>query len=828
MEAALVRRVNIDEEMQQAYLDYAMSVIVSRALPDARDGLKPVHRRILYAMHELGLRPDSSYKKSARVVGEVLGKYHPHSDTAVYDAMARMAQEFSMRVPLVDGQGNFGSVDGDPPAAMRYTEARLAAPAMDMLADTQKNTVDFAENFDASLREPEVLPAAFPNLLVNGATGIAVGMSTNVPPHNLGEVVDALTYMLENWTKLDEISVEDLMAFIKGPDFPTGGVILQNKAEDGLSAAYGSGRGKVIVQARAHVEAMGRGRERILVTELPYQVNKAALIERIASLAREGRIEGISDLRDESDRQGLRIVIELSKVANANKVLQMLYKRTSMQSTFGIILLALVNGEPRLLGLKQALRVYVEHRLEVVRRRSEHDLEKARQRLHVLEGLRIALKNLDAVISLIRKAADADDARSKLIQRFEFSEVQAHAILDMPLRRLAALERKKIETEYKEVQALIKGLVDLLGAPKKMRTAVAKELEAVKVAYTDRRRTQIVTLERGAAAAEMLTARELESGKLVWVGINEKGLISRSEEDKAPRPSGRDAPHWLLRASSRDTLFLLAQNGRAAAIPIHALLQVDTLAKGEPLTRVSALKASDVLAAVFALPPEEERPAAYLLTVTESGAVKKSPVTDLPGAGAQAFRLAIVKSGDKLVAAVLADGKSELCLVTASGMAIRFKEEEVRPMGLATSGVAGIKLGAKDRVTGAQVLDPKEPLFFISSEGRAKRVEVDQFPLQGRNGKGVIAWKLEGKEQLVGVANHKGTTRATVHLKRLAAKSVRLDEAPLVGRQAAGKALLELRDDDVVESLVVPVFGAEPGPAAKPTKTKSSKATKQK
>ncbi len=439
MELGLVRKIDIDQEMQQAYLDYAMSVIVSRALPDARDGLKPVQRRILYAMYDMGLRAGSTYKKSARIVGEVLGKYPPHGDASVYEAMARLAQDFSMRTILVDGQGNFGSIDGDPPAAMRYTEARLAAPALDMLAEIGKDTVDFVPNFDDTLTEPRVLPSSIPNLLVNGASGIAVGMATSIPPHNLSEVVDALIYMLEHWDKLDDISVGQLMNFVQGPDFPTGGVIIQEKDKEGLEAAYGSGRGRVTVQARVHVEEMERSKSRLIVTELPYMVNKSNLISRIADLVRDGQIEGVTDLRDESDRQGMRIVIELTKNVEPEDVLQKLYKRTPMQSTFSIILLALVDGEPRMLTLKQALRVYVEHRLTVIRRRGEYDLRRAKERAHILEGYLIALKNLDDVIALIRRAPDVPTARTRLMKRFKLSEIQAQAILEMQLRRLAAL-----------------------------------------------------------------------------------------------------------------------------------------------------------------------------------------------------------------------------------------------------------------------------------------------------------------------------------------------------------------------------------------------------
>ncbi|HQN45298.1 MAG TPA: DNA topoisomerase 4 subunit A, partial [Anaerolineaceae bacterium] len=441
MEVGLVRKIDIDHEMQQSYLDYAMSVIVSRALPDARDGLKPVQRRILYAMYDMGLRPDSAYKKSARIVGEVLGKYHPHGDVAVYEAMARLAQPFSMRYPLVDGQGNFGSVDGDPPAAMRYTEARLTAYAIDLLAQLDRNTVDFTRNFDDTLSEPAVLPAAIPNLLVNGASGIAVGMATNIPPHNLGEVVDALIFMLRQWEQMEDISVADLVKFIQGPDLPTGGIILQDHDRNDLLSAYGSGRGRVILRGRVHLEEMSRGRDRIIITELPYQVNKSALIERIAELAREGDLEGIADLRDESDRQGMRVVIELKAGADEQKILRELYRRTPLETTLSLTLLALVDGEPRLLTLKQALRVYIEHRLEVVRRRSEYDLAKAKQRAHILEGLRIAINNLDEIITLIRNAPDVETAHARLVKKFKLSDVQAQAILDLMLRRLAALER---------------------------------------------------------------------------------------------------------------------------------------------------------------------------------------------------------------------------------------------------------------------------------------------------------------------------------------------------------------------------------------------------
>ncbi|RIK26425.1 MAG: DNA gyrase subunit A [Anaerolineae bacterium] len=744
MELGLVRKIDIDHEMQQAYLDYAMSVIVARALPDARDGMKPVQRRILYAMYDMGIRADTPYKKSARIVGEVLGKYHPHGDSSVYEAMARLAQDFSMRTMLVDGQGNFGSVDGDPPAAMRYTEARLAAPALDILADINKNTVDFVANFDDTLTEPSVLPAAIPNLLVNGATGIAVGMATSIPPHNLGEIVDACVYMLDRWEKLDDIDVEQLMEFVLGPDFPTGGVIIQEKGDEGIESAYGSGRGRITVQAKAHVEEMERGKSRIIVTELPYTVNKSSLIERIAELARDGHFEGLSDLRDESDRRGMRIVLELTKNADPEVILRDLYKRTPMQTTFSINLLALVDGEPRTLTLKQALRVYLEHRLTVIKRRAQFDLDKAEARQHILEGYLTALKNLDEIIHLIRNAADVETARAKLMKRYKLTELQANAILDMQLRRLAALERKKIETEYKEVSALIKDLKALLKSQKLMRGAVAEELLKVKSAYADRRRTQIVNLKKG-KAAKMLTATDLLPDQMVWVGVTADGLIARTHDDKQPKHSGHDAPRWLARASTSDTLYLAAENGRCAAVALHVIPEAEKLSDGAPYHKVSPLEEDDALAAMFALParksefPEET----CVVTMTRFGMIKKSLVSELPGPSAQAFTLVKVNEEDRLGWVGLTDGKKkEILLVTSGGMAIRFKEEDVRPMGLVAAGVNGIKLDEQDEVVGAEILPAEGEIFLLASDGKAKRVSEKEFPAQGRYGKGVRAWDL--------------------------------------------------------------------------------------
>lgn len=837
MELGLVRKIDIDHEMQQAYLDYAMSTIVARALPDARDGLKPVHRRILYAMYDMGLRADSAYKKSARIVGEVLGKYHPHGDAAVYEAMARMAQDFSLRTLLVDGQGNFGSIDGDPPAAMRYTEARLTAAAIDMLTDINKNTVDFASNFDDSLEEPLVLPAAIPNLLVNGATGIAVGMATSIPPHNLAEISDALIYMLDNWEKLDDISVEHLMAFVHGPDFPTGGVILHEEGEGSLESAYGSGRGKVTIQARVHIEEMERGKNRIIITELPYATNKSSLIERIAELAREGVIDGISDLRDESDRQGMRVVIELTKNVAPEGVLRELYRRTPMQSTFSIILLALVDGEPRMLSLKQALRVFIEHRLVVIKRRAEFDLEKARQRAHILEGYLVALKNLDEIIHLIRNAADVDTARERLMKRYKLTELQANAILEMQLRRLAALERKKIETEYKETLTQIKSLQELLENPKKMRAVMTEEISRVKTAFGDRRRTQIVGLKEGTDKKALLTASQLLDDREVWVGVTADGTLARTHDDKAPRPSGTEAPRWLTRSRTTDTLYLVSETGKAAAVAVHTLPEAEKLAEGAPWHKVSALKPADKLAAIFSLPAQKSSlgEETCVLTVTKGGMLKKSLVSELPGPSAQPFALAKVNDGDALGWVALTDSKKEILMITALGMAIRFTEEDIRPMGLVAAGVNGIKLGIGDYVSGMEILPAEGDVLLLGSDGRGKRISVKEFPVQGRYGKGVIAWELPLGVSLTGLAIGKGTTSITIHLLKAASKSARLDEAGLKKRAATrGDVMVEVKPGDAVTGITtcwdanryVEVKTPETPPAIKPVAHKSASKTK--
>ncbi|MCB9418425.1 MAG: DNA gyrase subunit A [Ardenticatenaceae bacterium] len=743
MEIGTVKQINIDEEMRESYLSYAMSVIVSRALPDARDGLKPVQRRILYAMHDMGLRPDMPFKKSARVVGEVLGKYHPHGDQSVYDAMVRMAQDFSMRYTLVDGQGNFGSLDGDAAAAMRYTEARMSPMGYDMLEDIGKNTVDFTTNFDDSLKEPTVLPATIPNLLVNGSTGIAVGMATNIPPHNLGEVLDALVYLLDNWKKLDDVSVSDLMQFIKGPDFPTGGLVFRYKGEanetDAIAAAYATGRGRVTVRAKAHVEQMERNKSRIVITELPYQANKTNLLGRIADLHRDGKIEGLTDLRDESDRNGMRIILETTRTVEPEAVLAELFRQTPMQSTFSISLLALVNGEPRILTLKQSLRVYLDHRLEVVRRRSEYDLEKARNRAHILEGLLIALDNLDAVIDTIRRSRTVETAKANLQKNFKLTEIQAQAILDMQLRRLAALEQKKIQEEHKEQLQLIKYLERLLSKPELMREAIKEELLAVREKYADVRRTQIVE----ASQSLVITESDLLPDEQVWVLLSEKGTLARTTSpemiDIPLKPA--EQPQALLEANTQDILYLFVADGRCVSLPVYQLPQARELGQGTHWADMTALSRRDHVVAALIRPSSLTD--GYLTLSTLAGVVKRVRLEDLPGITSDPFTVIGVSDDDSLGWAKLTTGDDQIILATAAGQVIRFKEEEVRPMGLPAGGVMGIKLANDaDGVVAMDVAQPDAYMWSITDNGLAKATKLDEYPTQGRYGQGVINLRL--------------------------------------------------------------------------------------
>ncbi len=805
MEVGLVKQIDIDAEMQQSYLDYAMSVIIARALPDARDGFKPVHRRILHAMHAMGLRSDTPFRKSARIVGEVLGKYHPHGDMAVYDAMARMAQPFATRYLLVEGQGNFGSLDGDPPAAMRYTEARLTHLALEIMADLGKDTVAFADNFDGSLREPTVLPATAPNLLINGATGIAVGMSTSIPPHNMGEVCDALIHMLGNWKKIEEINTEELMEFIQGPDFPTGGIILRGEGEaDAIASAYGSGRGKITIQARAHIEDMGRGRSRIIVTELPYQTNKSSLIERIADLARGGHLDGLSDLRDESDREGMRIVLELSKNADPEKVLAQLYRRTPMQTTFSVIMLALVDGEPRMLSLKQALRVFLDHRLEIVRRRIEFDMARAREREHILAGLKIALGNLDDVIKMIRTAKDSEQAHKRLMQRLKLSELQAQAILDMPLKRLSGLERRKIDQEYKTVIALIKELEALLRSKVRMRNLIANELQELKDQYADRRRTLIAQTKKG-KRAKVLTASDLTPDKDVWVTLTSKGHLARTSTARLPRMSGSNAPIQVIGARTRDTLYLFDQKGQAAALPVHTIPETDDPRQGKQLSSLTPFpSAADIVAGV-ALPQDLLRGSedqAYLVWVTREGMVKKTDVTQLPGPSARTFEAVKIGNGDQLGWVTMTDGKSDLILISNQALAIRFREADVRPMGLSTTGVNGMRLESKKaQIVGALSSAEGSEILILTTDGQAKRTVLKQFPRQGRYGKGVIAWKSSEKVEFAGAAAGEEKDRAVIRFNQGTPRSLRFGDVPRRARASVGKQVFELSTKTRIRSV---------------------------
>lgn len=751
-----IRDVDINHEMRGAYLDYAMSVIVARALPDARDGLKPVQRRILYVMHDTGARASAPYRKSARVVGDVLGKYHPHGDASVYDAMARMAQDFAIRYLLVDGQGNFGSVDGDPPAAMRYTEARLSRIAEELLTDLDKDTVDWTDNFDGTLQEPTVLPSALPNLLLNGASGIAVGMATNIPPHNLRELCEAVSLLIDRWDDLDNVSVDDLMNIVPGPDFPTGGLII---GREGIQSAYATGHGRLVMRGVARIEEMRGGRSQIIITELPYQVNKAMLIERIAELARDGRIDEISDLRDESDRRGMRIVIELRRGAQPNRVLNRLYKYTALQSTFGVQCLALVDGQPRVIGLKRALAIFIEHRREVIRRRTEFDLGKARARAHILEGLRIALQFLDEVIRTIREAPDADTARIQLMDRFTLSETQAQAILDMQLRRLAALERQKIEDEYQETLATIAWLEDLLANPRKILGLIKDDMARLADKYGDERRTRILL-----DARETFAEEELIPNKAVLISITQRGYIKQTAADayRAQARGGRgvagmqtadqDEVIFLLSARLHDTVLFFSDRGRVYALRAYQIPEADRAGKGIFVSNLISIGENERVTSALAIPHEmlaaaavssngnenddngddadhaeldigemeqgeaaeeaeddgagpasaiesveedpapNHRPTPCIAMCTLKGRIKRVALSQFANIRSTGLNCMSLLPGDELTYARLTPGNGEIILVTAQGQALRFSETLVRQMGRTASGVRAMRL----------------------------------------------------------------------------------------------------------------------------------------
>ena len=757
-----IRAIRIEDEMRDSYLDYAMSVIVSRALPDVRDGLKPVHRRILYTMGEMGLSSTSSFRKCAAIVGEVMGKYHPHGDVALYDALVRLAQDFSMRYPLVDGQGNFGSVDGDGAAAMRYTEARLTAIASEMLADIDKETVDFVDNYDGTQKQPSVLPSKLPNLLVNGSSGIAVGMATNIPPHHLGEIVDATVALIDD----PELTSDDLCKFVLGPDFPTGGTIFRFEKQrniltgewetvDAIRQMYAHGRGRVVMRAQVAFEEVRGDRTAIIVTELPYQVNKAALLEKIADLVKDKKIDGIADLRDESDRDGMRIYIEIKRDANPHKVLNNLFKHTSMQLAFNMNMLALVDGQPQTLPLRSVLDHYITHRQEIVRRRTEFDLGKARARAHILEGLKIALDHLDAVIKTIRESADVDTARDNLMSRFDLSELQAQAILDMRLARLAALERKKIEDEYLEVIQLIAELEDILANPTRVLTIIKDELGEIKRKYAGERRTRVAD-----DASRDMTDEDLIADEDVVVTISGRGYIKRQPVGTYRRQhrGGKgiighvtreeDAVEHLLVANTHDWALFFTNRGRVFSAKVHAIPDASRQAKGMPIINLPGVQvdSGEVPVATIVLPDFE--PGHYLVMATRKGIIKKTPLEQFERVRATGIRAITINDDDELAWVGVSGGGDDIILATAQGMLARFEENEVRPMGRDAAGVIGIRLLKRegDSVVAMSVVEPEADLLVLTETGYGKRVAIGDFRRKHRGGQGVRLIALEGRK----------------------------------------------------------------------------------
>jgi DNA gyrase subunit A len=805
-EIGTIKHINIQQEMRSAYLDYAMSVIVSRALPDARDGLKPVQRRILYAMYDMGIRPNSSHKKSARIVGEVLGKYHPHGDSAVYEAMARLAQDFSVRYMLVDGQGNFGSIDGDSPAAMRYTEARLAPIAMELLNDIDKDTVDWTENFDESLLEPSVLPARLPNLLVNGASGIAVGMATNIPPHNLAETVEALIHVLDNWERQEEIGVEELMQFIPGPDFPTGGQILGN---DVIIKAYATGRGKATVRAKANIEETSdtNGRFRIIITEIPYQLNKTGLIERIAGLVRSGRLDEISDLRDESDREGMRIVIELKRGTQPQKALNRLYKHTPLQSTFGIQLLALVDGIPKTLSLKRMLQVFLHHRIDVLVRRTQYDLNKAQERAHIVEGLLIALDHLDDVIRTIRESPDVDTARTRLMARFGLSEAQTQAILDMQLRRLTGLERQKLEDEYGELLKTISYLEGLLASPHQQRYVIRTDLLELKENYQDPRRTEILPNADGSFDEEDLIAKED-----VLVSITQRGYIKRVPWTvyRAQRRGGRgvrgmataeeDEISMLVSANSHDILLFFTDHGKVYQQKVYEIPEAGRTSKGMLLAGIMAIGPEEHVTAMVNVPDFEE--ARYVMMITRQGYTKRVNLKEFDSVRPSGLIAIRLNEDDELGWVRLTRGKDDLILITEQGKGIRFSEEDVRAMGRTARGVIGMRLDEGDRVAVAEVVEPEGKLFLSSQKGYGRCTRLNQFRNQSRGGKGVLAYKVS---KTTGPISDGRVVQDEDELTLMSEGGIilrtKVGRIPEMGRYTRGVQMMDLKDGDRVASI---------------------------
>jgi DNA gyrase subunit A len=791
---------DIEDEMKDSYLDYAMSVIVGRALPDVRDGLKPVHRRVFMGMHDLGLTSRKAYRKSAKVTGDVTGNYHPHGTASVYDTIVRLAQDFSMRYVLVDGQGNFGSVDGDPPAAERYTEVRMSPLAEELLKDIDKNTVDFVPNYDNTREEPVVLPCAFPNFLVNGAQGIAVGMATNVPPHNLGEVVDGLLHLIDH----PEATVKELVHFIKGPDFPTGGYIL---GREGIVEAYNTGRGSVRMQAKAGIETDKRDRERIIITEIPYQVNKAQLIEKIAELVRDKKMEGITDLRDESDRDGMRIVIEVSKNVNGQVVLNNLFTHTSLRSSFGIIMLALVNGQPRVLNLKGLLHHYLEHRKDVVIRRTKFELDKAEKRAHILEGLRIAVDNLDKVIKTIRASKNSEDAKNALIKNFELSPIQAQAILEMQLRQLTNLEIKKIEEEYKEIIKTIEMLKGILSSEKKLWQVIKDELTEIRTKYADPRRSEII------GKAEDMKIEDLIEDESAVITISHAAYIKRMPVDtyQKQRRGGKgitgstvkeeDFIERMFSASTHDYLLIFTNFGKVHWLKVYEIPEASRYAKGTALANVLKLGENEKISAV--LPVKEFNDKNSILMATQQGLIKNTSLSafDKPRAGG--IIAITLGKGDTLVSAEITDGKQDVLLATKQGKSIRFPEKQVREVGRAGKGVKGIRLGKNDMVIGMEVVKEGKCLLTATEKGYGKRTKLTAYRRQGRGGKGILNIKTTAKNGLAISITSVGDEDEIIAMTA-SGKVIRqrVKEIKTTGRLAQGVRLIKMSDDDRLVAVV--------------------------
>lgn len=786
----------ITSEMQKSYLDYAMSVIVSRALPDVRDGLKPVHRRILYAMHELGLHHGSTYKKSARIVGEVMGKYHPHGDMAIYDSLVRMAQQFNMRYPLVDGQGNFGSVDGDSPAAMRYTEAKLQKITDELLQDIDKETVKWRDNFDGTLKEPLVMPAKLPNLLLMGSAGIAVGMATNIPPHNLREVVDALNTLIDN----PEATTEELMTHVKGPDFPTGGAIFD---VDEITAAYATGKGRIVMRAKADIEEARGDRFDIVITELPYQVNKATLVARIAELVKEKKVEGISDLRDESDRRGMRVVIELKRDARPKQVLNTLYKHTSMQLAFNVNAVALVDNTPQTMTLKGILENYILHRREIVTKRTEFDLRAAKARAHILEGLKIALDHLDAVIKTIRESKSAEDAKKNLIAAFKLSDIQAQAILDMQLRRLAALERQKIEDEYKEVLKLIDHLETLLADIKKILAVIKEELLELKEKYGDDRRTRVYKQKIGEFSEEDLIAEEP-----VIVTITRGGYIKRSSVD-AFKTQGRggkgvtgmtlkeeDAIKQIFQASTHDNILFFTNRGRVFQLKVHELPEGSRQAKGQAVINLINIEQDEVITSTLSYSGKTKPDGQFLFMATRKGVVKKTPLAAYAAIRRNGIIAINLQVGDSLGWVQMTSGGDQILLVTRNGMSIKFKETDVRPTGRDTSGVVGIKMKGEDELIGMDLANNETSFIVVLEKGFGKKTSVSSWPIQGRGGQGVKAAEVTDRTGKIMAARAVTNDLEDLIITSNAGQVIKLpiSEVPSLGRQTQGVILMRFSD----------------------------------